>query len=62
MISKKFKKLIQELLSMFFMIKKEKKYILLIFQNIMKSDSNCEKQVILLMVSLKGWHYIAVKK
>ena len=43
-----------------FYILKEKKYTLLIFQKI---NSNCEKQIILLMISNKqkvDWHYLAV--
>ena len=48
----------KQLLLMFCMLKKNK-YILLVS----KHNSNCEKQIILLMVPIRGgWHYLAVKK
>ena len=58
MTGKNSRKIIEQLLLMLCMLK-EKKYI----QPFLKHDSNCEKQVILLMIpNGKEWHYLAVKK
>ena len=44
---------------MFYILKKKKNISCLC----LKTNSNCEKQVILLMIpNGEGWHYIAVKK
>ena len=59
MIGKRLRKIIQQLLLIFCILKKEK-YFQFIFQNITH-----EKQIILLMIPNKekeGWHYLAVKK
>ena len=55
------KKTIQQLLLIFFILKKEKK---ICAAYISKINSNCEKQIILLMIPSKekeGWHYLALK-
>ena len=59
MIEKSLRKIYQQLLLIFSMLKK-KKYFRLIFQNITR-----EQQIILLMIpneEKEGWHYLAVKK
>ena len=49
----------KQLLLMFCMLKKKKTYP----AYLSKHNSNCQKQVILLMISnSKKWHYLAVKK
>ena len=61
MIRKRLRKIIRQLLLIFCIVKK-KKYVQFISQKI---NSNCEKQIILLMIPNKekeGWHYLAVKK
>ena len=57
MIRKKLRKIIEQLLLMFCMLK-NKKYP----AHVSKYNSNREKQVILLMILEGGWHYLAVKE
>ena len=59
MIGKRLRKLMQQLLFIVCILKK-KKYVQLISQ---KLNSNCEKEIILLMISneeKEGWHYLTV--
>ena len=60
MIRKKLRKIMKQLLLIFFFAKNEKIYP----AYVSKHNSNPEKQVILLMISIreKPWHYLAVKK
>ena len=56
MIGKSLKKIIEQLLLMFYMLKQNPTYI-------SKHNSNRENQVILLMISQgEGWYYLAVKR
>ena len=58
---KKFRKIMSQLLLMFYMLKKKKTYP----TYVSKHNSNREKQLIFLMISNGGgrrWHYLAVKK
>ena len=61
MIGKRLRKVMWQLLLIFYILKK-KKYVRLIYQKI---NLNCEKQIILLMIpneKKEGWHYLAIKK
>ena len=59
MIGKNLRKIMEQLLLMFFTLKKKKVYS----AYVSKQNSNCEKQVILLMIpNGEGWHFLAVKK
>ena len=58
-MEKKLRKIIEQLLLMFCMLKKKKTYP----AYVSKHKSNCEKQVISLMIpNGERWHYLAVKK
>ena len=57
MIGKNLRKITKQLLLMFCMLKR--KNITSLLSN---NNSNCEKQVLLLMIQNgEGWHYLAVK-
>ena len=62
MIGKRLRKIIQQLLLIFCVLKKKKTCS----AYISKINSNCEKQITLLMITNEEkeglWHYIAVKK
>ena len=60
MIGKRLRKMIQQLLLIFYILKKKKTCLVCIS----KINSDCEKEVILLMIpneEKEGWHYLSEK-